>query len=123
MEAVIRSLDHIQLAIPPGAEDDARKFYCGVLGFVEVPKPADLVARGGCWFEQGSVRLHLGVEKAFAPAKKAHPGFIVGNMGALRARLLEAGAPIVEDGVLPGYEQIYSSDPFGNRLEFMSPLG
>ena len=35
------------------------------MGIPEVAKPADLAARGGCWFESGSVKVHLGIEAAF----------------------------------------------------------
>ena len=39
-------LDHVQLAIPKGAEDLCRPFYVGLLGLKEVPKPAALAGRG-----------------------------------------------------------------------------
>ena len=67
----VRHLDHVQLAMPPGREDDARAFYQGMLGIPEKAKPADLAARGGCWFESEGVKVHLGVEKDFTPAKKS----------------------------------------------------
>ena len=76
-------LHHVQVACPPGGEDAARRFYADGLGMTEVDKPADLVARGGCWFraydDQGDVaaELHVGVEDPFAPARKAHPAFVV----------------------------------------------
>lgn len=57
----ILRLDHIQLAMPQGGEDEARAFYADLLGLNEVAKPAHLTQRGGCWFEHGEVRLHLGV--------------------------------------------------------------
>src|SRR5207248_10139171 len=59
--------------MPAGQEEAARSFYCGILGMREIPKPAELVIRGGCWFESGGVQIHLGVENDFRPAKKAHP--------------------------------------------------
>ena len=46
-------IDHVQLAMPPGREDEARVFYAQLLGIPEVPKPADLAKRGGAWFEGG----------------------------------------------------------------------
>jgi catechol 2,3-dioxygenase-like lactoylglutathione lyase family enzyme len=69
----ITDIDHIQLAMPSGGEAAARSFYAGLLGFGEVEKPPALAARGGCWFKQGAVALHLGVKEPFAPARKAHP--------------------------------------------------
>src|SRR5690349_13183923 len=61
----IVGLDHIQLAMPAAREDDARAFYDHLLGIPEVAKPPHLAARGGCWFESGSVKVHLGVEEPF----------------------------------------------------------
>ena len=72
----VRRLDHILLAMPAGREADARKFYQGILGIPEAVKPPDLAARGGCWFETGALQIHLGVEKNFAPARKAHPAIL-----------------------------------------------
>ena len=72
----IIGLDHVQLAMPAGGEDLARHFYGVVLGLVEQPKPAHLATRGGCWFRNGFVNIHLGVDKEFRPAKKAHPALM-----------------------------------------------
>lgn len=110
---------HVQLAIPPGAEDECRRFWGGVLGMAEIEKPPVLAARGGCWFRGGGVEVHLGVEQEFKPAQKAHPGILVVNLRGLAARLEEAGAKVRWDPEFPGYDRFYSWDPFGNRLEFM----
>ena len=112
---------HIQLAMPPGREDDARAFYNGVLGLEEVPKPPALAARGGCWFREGAVELHLGVEERFAPARKAHPAIVVDDLAAIRDRLDAAGADVAEDVPIDGHRRIHTSDPFGNRLELLQP--
>ncbi len=79
----VSSIDHVQLAMPPGAEDQVREFYAGVLGLTEVPKPPELANRGGAWFEGPSINLHLGVEQEFRPARKAHVGFIVDDVAEL----------------------------------------
>ncbi|HET7722795.1 MAG TPA: VOC family protein, partial [Acidimicrobiales bacterium] len=110
----VRRIDHVQLAIPAGGEDDARAFYAGLLGFTEVPKPERLAGRGGCWFEAGDARVHVGVDHAFRPARKAHPALLVRGLPALCERLREAGVAVVEDG-----ESIYVDDPFGNRVELL----
>ena len=115
----IRRLDHVLLAMPAGRESDARKFYQGILGIPEAVKPANLAARGGCWFEDGELKIHLGVEKNFAPARKAHPAFIVDDLAALEAILMEAGYPVAHDQPLEGYDRIFVDDPFGNRIELM----
>lgn len=112
-------IDHIQLAMPAGAEPAARGFYSGLLGLSQVSKPANLLARGGCWFEQGSIRLHLGIDQDFRPARKAHPAFLVDNLDRLTLRLEAAGVTIAQDEPLAGYRRCYVHDPFGNRIELM----
>jgi len=117
----IVGMDHVQLAMPSGREDDARAFYDHLLGIPEVAKPPHLAARGGCWFESRSVKVHLGVEEPFAPAKKAHPAFIVQDLAVLSRQLEEAGYELKEDQPLERFERRYVSDPFGNRIELMQP--
>jgi catechol 2,3-dioxygenase-like lactoylglutathione lyase family enzyme len=115
----VRRLDHILLAMPAGREADARKFYRDILGIPEAAKPPNLAARGGCWFESGELKVHLGVEKNFAPARKAHPAFIVDDLAGLTAALKNAGYSIAHDQPLEGYDRIFVDDPFGNRIELM----
>jgi catechol 2,3-dioxygenase-like lactoylglutathione lyase family enzyme len=119
--SVIRALHHVQLAMPPRREVEAEAFYAGVLGVPRVAKPPHLERRGGCWFRSDGVEIHLGVEQPFTPARKAHPAFLVDDLAGLRERLTAAGAPVVLDEPLPGYDRFYTSDPFGNRIEVLSP--
>lgn len=118
----IEALDRVQLAVPAGFEDTLRAFYGDLLGMTEIPKPAALAVRGGCWFAAGSVVLHLGVEPDFRPARKAHPGIRVHGIAALAARLTASGAPVTWDTDLPGHRRFHSEDPVGNRLEFLEPV-
>jgi catechol 2,3-dioxygenase-like lactoylglutathione lyase family enzyme len=115
----VTGLDHIQLAMPAGGENDARAFYGGVLGLAEMPKPEHLAKRGGAWFESAHVKVHLGVETDFRPARKAHPGLLIQGLAALLDRLRAEGYPVTQDEPLPGYQRAYVDDPFGNRLELM----
>ena len=115
----VRRLDHVLLAMPEGRESDARAFYHGILGIPEIVKPANLASRGGCWFEDGGLKVHLGIEKNFVPARKAHPAFIVEGLAALRAALEHAGHRISHDEPLDGYDRIFVDDPFGNRIELI----
>ena len=116
---MILALDHVQVAIPAGGEDAARTFYGSLLGMAEVVKPAALAVRGGCWFSSGSAVLHLGVEEPFAPARKAHPAFLVAELDALADSLASAGYDCVRaDGEIPGVRRFHTFDPFGNRIEF-----
>jgi len=116
-------LDHVQLAAPPGCEEEARRFYGELLGLEELPKPAKLAARGGVWFRCGTQELHVGVQRDFVPATKAHPALRTENLEALRARLAAHGVAVVDDEPLKGVRRCYVSDPFGNRLELLERLG
>jgi catechol 2,3-dioxygenase-like lactoylglutathione lyase family enzyme len=119
----VEAVDHVQLAMPAGRESEARDFYGGLLGLPERPKPPHLAARGGCWFESETVKLHLGVEADFRPARKAHPALLVRDLPALVASLVAAGVDLVDDEPLEGYDRVYVHDPVGNRLELLEPVG
>lgn len=114
------TIDHVQLAMPPGQEEAARRFYAAVLGMEEIPKPIELAKRGGCWFESGGVQIHLGVEKDFRPAKKAHPAFRCADYGALVASLRDRGIAVEEPGGIPGVRRCHVHDCFGNRIELIA---
>lgn len=116
------SIHHVQVAIPAGGEDDARRFYGGLLGLKEVTKPEYLAKRGGIWFQTGSLQLHLGVDQNFVPAKKAHVAFEVKDLMQMRTRLADADLVIVEDEPIPEYDRFYVSDPFGNRVEILASI-
>jgi hypothetical protein len=115
----VYAIEHVQLAMPPNGEEAARSFYIGVLGLSEKPKPPRLAARGGVWFEQGELKIHLGVESDFRPAKKAHPALLVEGLDELIGRCEQAGATVVWDEPLDGLRRAYVNDPFGNRIELM----
>ena len=117
----IVGIDHVQLAMPAGREEDARRFYSFLLGIPEARKPIELAQRGGVWFESGQVKIHLGVDQDFRPARKAHPALLVNNLPVLVQRLRNAGVAVVDDEPLAGYDRVYVTDPFGNRLELMEP--
>jgi catechol 2,3-dioxygenase-like lactoylglutathione lyase family enzyme len=118
----IREIEHVQLAMPPGKESEARSFYEDVLGIPEVSKPANLAKRGGCWFVRDALKIHLGVENDFRPARKAHSALLVEDLPALKAVIEAAGYSFEADEPLEGYDRIYVNDPFGNRIELMEPL-
>ena len=111
-------IDHVQIPIPAGGEDEVRRFYAGLLGLTEVPKPAQLAVRGGCWLVGQGVALHFGVEEDFRPSRRAHVALLVDDLEGLRARLDAAGVGTVDDPMPIGVRRFYAEDPFGNRLEF-----
>ncbi|MER6301571.1 VOC family protein [Kitasatospora sp. NPDC001539] len=114
-------IDHVQLDIPAGAEDECRAFWSGVLGMTELEKPPVLKARGGCWFRGGGVEVHLGVTPDFRPSRKGHPGILVHSLDALAARLTAHGHEVRWDHDLPGHRRFHTDDRLGNRLEFLEP--
>ncbi|MGB8894343.1 MAG: glyoxalase [Pseudolabrys sp.] len=116
----IRHIDHILIAMPAGREDEARAFCHGILGLTEKIKPPQLVVRGGCWFQSGTLEVHLGVKKNFAPARKAHPAFIVDDLAGM-AEKIAAGLRVTEDEPIEGCDRRHVDDPFGNRIELIEP--
>ncbi|HUO49774.1 MAG TPA: VOC family protein [Acidimicrobiales bacterium] len=119
MGPALRAIDHVQLAMPEGGEERATAFYEGLLGLRRRPKPPALAARGGCWFSNGTVELHLGVEADFRPARKAHPAVLVAGLDDLATLLEGAGHPVRFDDEVPGVRRCYVDDPFGNRIELI----
>lgn len=115
----IAGIDHVQVAIPPGADEAARAFYGGVLGLAEIPKPAPLNASGGAWFLTGTTQLHIGGQAGFVPAKKAHPAFVVADFDDYCALLRERGVEVREEVQVAGRRRAGIEDPFGNRIELI----
>ena len=116
----VEHIDHVQLAMPAGEEVRATAFYDGLLGIPRVAKPPELAVRGGCWFERGGLRVHLGVEDDFRPARKAHPALAVSGLEELCVLLEAAGHAVRRTEDVPGTPQWYVDDPFGNRIELLA---
>lgn len=123
-------LHHVQLSMPPGEEDEARRFYSGALGLVEVDKPARLVGRGGCWFrardgEVVTAEIHLGTEEPFVRPGRAHPALLLTSVVELERvgeRCAAAGYEVswAERHSFDGYERFHARDGFGNRIEVLA---
>ena len=120
--AKLLGLHHIQLAMPEGEEEAALKFYGAILGLTQVAKPPELAPRGGLWFRDEALEVHLGIEEPFTPARKAHPAFLVRNLATLRERIETAGYRVTDDVALEGFHRCHVRDPFGNRLELVEPV-
>ncbi|SHH43409.1 VOC family protein [Massilia sp. CF038] len=118
--ARITGVDHVQLAMPVGAEAQARAFYSGVLGLPEIPKPAVLAVRGGAWFQCGTLQLHLGADSNFQAAKKAHPALVVSDFAAFAAMLAGHGVALTPEETVGGRLRGNLFDPFGNRIELIA---
>lgn len=120
---MILGLHHAQITVPIGMEEDARRFYCGVLGLHETPKPTSLAGRGGFWLEVGGQQVHVGTEEGVErAATKAHLAYLVEDLEHWRARLLSEGIQALEGVPIPGYARFEFRDPFGNRVEMIMAL-
>ena len=115
----ITGIDHVQVAMPVGAEEIARAFYSGVLGLDEIDKPAVLAVRGGCWFQCGGAQLHLGADPQFQAAKKAHPALLVRDFALLVQSLEAQGVAVQPEDMVAGRQRATIADPFGNRVELI----
>lgn len=127
-------MHHVQLMMPTDGHDAARAFWVDAVGLTEVPKPAALAVRGGCWFrafaEDGTVtvEIHASPDDAFSPAKRAHPALVldaVAELGELAARIEGAGFEVswAERETFEGYVRFHCRDGFGNRVEVLAPIG
>jgi catechol 2,3-dioxygenase-like lactoylglutathione lyase family enzyme len=120
MKPLLLGVNHVQITIPPGAETEARKFYCDILGLREIPKPDVLQTRGGFWLEIGAFQIHVGTETDVDRSKsKAHLAYEVNDLANWRSRLQENGAEILESIPIPNCNRFEFRDPFGNRIEFL----
>ncbi|AGT32437.1 glyoxalase [Geobacillus genomosp. 3] len=118
----VKRLDHVQICIPVGAEDEARAFYTGVLGFQEIEKPESLKANGGIWYEVGDIQLHIGVENRDGYNSKSHPAFEVEDVEAARRYLEERGVATQDEKPIPGVKRFSFRDPFHNRIELLEKI-
>jgi catechol 2,3-dioxygenase-like lactoylglutathione lyase family enzyme len=118
----IIGLDHVQVAAPSGGEEDARRFYGGLLGLAELEKPKALRGRDGVWFACGDHQLHVGVAEDFSPATKAHPALLVrpADLDPLAERLEAASCAVHWDSAISGVRRFYTADPWDNRIELTS---
>jgi catechol 2,3-dioxygenase-like lactoylglutathione lyase family enzyme len=113
----IIGIDHVQIAVPRALEAECLRFYREVLALPEIPKPPELQARGGAWFQAGSLQMHIGVDPESSPRSKRHICFLVSDLAAAKAVALAHGVGIEGEGVAEGLHRFFVRDPAGNRIE------
>jgi catechol 2,3-dioxygenase-like lactoylglutathione lyase family enzyme len=117
---MIRGIHHVQLTVPNGAEEEARRFYCRVLGLPEIQKPASPTGRGGFWLQAGDREVHIGVEDGVNRyATKAHIAYEVSILEEWKLKIATLGIEVIESIPLSGHDRFEFRDPFGNRVEFI----
>jgi catechol 2,3-dioxygenase-like lactoylglutathione lyase family enzyme len=117
---MLLAVHHGQISIPKGAEDQARSFYCDILGLKEIEKPDALKGRGGFWLELGPFQIHVGAEEGVERSKtKAHLAYEVSDLDLCRNTLRSHKVEIKEGIPIPGMDRFEFRDPFGNRIEFL----
>lgn len=113
-----KQLDHIQICIPAGKENEARKFYTDIIGLTEIPKPAELIRNGGLWYQIANIQFHIGTENEINTSKR-HPAFELTDIKDARTYLENHGVKIKEEIQIPGHTRFSFTDPFGNRIELL----
>ena len=113
-------IDHVQVTVPREVEAEAVRFYGEVLGLERIPKPPEAAKRGGAWFRQGAVQVHVSIENVDAAQRESrrHICYAVANLDEARALLQREGVAILDDPrPEPGLSRFYVFDPGGNRIE------
>ena len=119
----IVGLHHAQITVPRGAEDEAREFYCDVLGLKEIEKPASLRGRGGLWLQVGDRQVHIGTEDGFDRlTTKSHLAYQVSDINFWRERLEQNGVLPLDSVPIEGFQRFEARDPFGNRIEMIQAV-
>lgn len=118
MKVRIKRLDHVQICIPTGAEQQAREFYSQVIGLEEIEKPDALKPNGGLWFQIADIQLHIGVEDIQGKSKR-HPAFEVEDLEGIKEHLIDNRVRVKDETPVPGIKRLSFFDPFDNRIELM----
>src|SRR5579875_3546456 len=113
----VHRLQHVSVPRPRGSEDEARRFYGGVLGLEEVAVPASLVHLDLVWYRLGDDELHLFANDQGANNAAQHFCIQVDDLEAMRRRLTAADVEIQEVTEIHNRPRFNCHDPFGNLIE------
>jgi catechol 2,3-dioxygenase-like lactoylglutathione lyase family enzyme len=120
MALEIVEINHVNITVPEAAEETTKQFYKNILGLEEIPKPDNLKKRGGAWFRQGALEIHLSVEDTASDnaASRRHVCYLVADIAKAEQSFRVAGIEVIPDRrPVEGWLRFYVHDPGGNRLE------
>jgi len=116
---LIIGVNHVQVNVAPEELARARDFYLGFMGLREIPRP-NTFKSDGIWMNAGSFEMHIGVEPGVDRSKtRAHTAYEVSDLAHWRKKVSDAGCPIKEQPLIPGYDRFQFRDPFGNMIEII----
>lgn len=113
-------LQHTTIPMPPGGNDEARRFYGGVLGLPEKPVPSSLDSSRIVWFSvsDDGDELHVLTDEGADPAASGqHLCLVVDDLDAIRKALAEDDVEIGEEPHIHNRPRFSFRDPFGNKVE------
>ena len=127
----VKNIDHVTLVVKD--LDRSRKFYAGLLGMEEVPRPN--FSFEGLWFQAGFTQIHLILEHSesgpagnpdlrdLVKTRTHHLAFLVEDATEAAKRFKEKGIPLIS-GPKPrpdGAIQVFLHDPDSHVIEVTSP--
>lgn len=112
----IERYDHVAIFVTDLAEAD--KFYAGVLGLKQVPRPESFDFPG-LWYQFGQNTLHLLVEDERQPEHRRHFCLWVADVYAAARHVKSKGAEMLWNTrhKIVGVDRFFTRDPDGNRIE------
>lgn len=116
-----KRLDHIQICIPKGKENEARRFYTDIIGLTEISKPEQLIHNGGLWYQVADIQLHIGTENEINKSKR-HPAFEVFDLEEAKEYLIKHGVQVKDEIQIEGQKRFSFMDPFNNRIELLQKI-
>ncbi|MDP2570703.1 VOC family protein [Vibrio penaeicida] len=120
---MLKAINHIQITIPSGAQEDAKAFYCNVLGLSEIKKPKTLEGNGSIWLGLGDVAIHFAIENEnYRAFTSAHIAYEVDDLDMYKKTLEANGFIIKKSFQIPSVKRFEFRDPFGNQIELMERI-
>lgn len=118
MSITFKSINHFHICVPADRLEEAREFYCNILGLELIRRPDHVFSSPGYWFNIGDAQLHIGVEESL-PFTDRHTAMEVTDIVAAKDHLKASGIKTQPQSKVPGWERFAFIDPFGNRMELL----